>query len=141
MLPLLSQSLCSKSLLPHLGTAVRILGNVQFPWDPVKQMHTQQQVCCVTVQQQHCSNPHLASSNLQQCRQLLSQPTHLPVAVRGVTTSTAACDTKLSDIMKLDRLQNETADAVEEIWLEVSSCSTLQHQRSQAHADVACAAV
>jgi hypothetical protein len=137
MIPLLSQSLCSKALLPQLGAAVRILSNVQIPWGLVKQMCTQQPAFSVTDQQQHCSQPHLASS-LQQCRQLLSQASHLPVAVRGITTSTAAYDKKLSDILKLDRLQYETADAVEEIWLAVSSSAT---SAAQLGPDAAWAAV
>jgi hypothetical protein len=126
MLPLLSRS--STALLPQLGAAVRTLGSVQLPWDLVKQIHTQQPVCCLTAQQQHCSQLVLAST-LQQCW-LLPQAIHLPFAVRGITTSTAAYDKKLSDILKLDRLQHETADALEEIWMAVSSSATSEHQPS-----------
>lgn len=116
--------MCSfdSSMLPlraALASAqVSALGNLQLPWGLVQQLHTEAHTCW-SLLQQHQQTRH---SNKQQVQQSQLQTSHLPcqlAASRSFFTSAPTCHKQLRDIMKLERLQHATADAVEEIWMEV----------------------
>lgn len=121
MLPQLVHSVCSNALRTALaGASVSALASIQLPWGLVQQLHTHAQAhACWPSLQQHQQLQHFSQ---QQCREALLQTRHLPcqlAASRFLFTSAPTCEKQLKDIMKLERLQHATADAVEEIWMEV----------------------
>lgn len=117
--------------MPQLGAALSALANVQWPWTFLNQSQLQQ--CTLSTlssglpaqqrqqRQQQCSNSAAAVSLVQQ-----QQQPHLPRLqhrLHGFHTSAAMHEKQLKDIMKLDRLQHETADNVEEVWMAVRNAS------------------
>lgn len=75
----------------------------QLPWGLIQQLHTHQQ----QPQQHQQQQPQRLWQQLSPSH---TRPLH----------STASCEKSLSDIVKLERLQHETADTVEHIWMAVS---------------------
>lgn len=95
--------------------------NVQLPWNLVKQ-------------QQHGSTWQLLHQAQHQFCCSVLQPACSSAGVRGFRSSAAAQDKRLDDIMKLERLQHETPDAVEDIWMQVTgapACVCHPHSSNQ----------
>lgn len=130
---LIIMSLLAQSLLqghravPQFGAALSALANVQLPWTFLNQRQQQQSSLsnlAVSLprqqqQRQHCSNQATTAVSLLQQQQYQRHLQQLQHRSQRFHTSAAAHEKKLQDIMKLERLQHETADKVEEIWMTV----------------------